>query len=66
MPILVTYNASVVTLPPRLERIVLYLLAHQETICQAPACQLEFNCGLGAEVKGRLRIDLTHPENTSR
>lgn len=61
MPLSVHYNAYVVTVPPRIEEIVLFLLAHQDVICKTPLCAVTFNCGYGNEVKARLQIDLPKP-----
>lgn len=58
----VTHNARAITVAPRIEQIVLYLIAHQAQICQMPVCALEFYCGLGREVKGKLKVELVKPE----
>jgi hypothetical protein len=61
MPLSVHYNAYVIQVPPRIEEIVLFLLAHQEMICRTPLCALEFHCSTGREVKGKLKIELPKP-----
>lgn len=62
MPMSVQYNAHVVTLSPRIEEIVLFLIMHQEMICKTPLCALEFHCGHGRDVKGKLKVELPKPK----
>jgi hypothetical protein len=58
----ITHNAQSLTVPPRLERIILLLLTHQETIARVPTCRIEVTCGPGVDVSAHLRIPLAQPK----
>jgi hypothetical protein len=58
----ITHNARTMTVPPRLEQMILVLLANMDTLERASFCTVELHARQGAEVTGNVRIPLRRLE----